>query len=177
VTYQPENGHSAPGDSNALMHAASAGFHVGAYEGVTKWFSGDIYSVKVHARETNGAIGIVEASVPPGGGPVAHTHASQDETFYMISGELEFLDGDRTFMARAGDIVFVPRRQRHRFKNVGLHPAKMIFIYTPGGTEGIFVEGGDTPQPGVQVQPWGPERFDARLLGLFEKYGTEAIPE
>jgi hypothetical protein len=30
----------------------------------------------------------------------------------------------------------------------------------------MFVEGGDEPQPGVQVQPWGPERIDenARLL-------------
>jgi len=35
------------------------------------------------------------------------------------------------------------------------------------------VEGGDEPQPGVQVQPWGPERIDDRLLSLLDKYDTQ----
>jgi hypothetical protein len=51
----------------------------------------------------------------------------------------------------------------------------MIFIYTPGGAEGLFTEAGDEPQPGVQVQPWGPERIDDRLLGLLAKYDN-ALP-
>jgi len=152
------------------------GLFVPTTEGVTKWFSGDVYTVKLQAHQTNGAIGLIEASVPPGSGPVPHTHASQDETFYVLSGELEFLDGERTFTAKAGDVVFCPRRVRHRFMNVGLHTARMIFMYTPGGTEGIFVEGGDEPQAGVQVQAWGPERFDERMMGFFSKYETEALP-
>lgn len=125
--------------------------------------------MRLQARQTNGAIGLVEAGVPAGSGPVPHTRATQDETFYMLSGELEFLDGDKTFIAGAGagDVVHIPRRVRHRFRNVGVHTAKMIFSYTPGGTEGIFVEGGGTPVPGVQVQAWGPERFDERMMGFF----------
>ena len=31
---------------------------------------------------------------------------------------------------------------------------------------GLFVGGGDEPKPGVQVQPWGPERLDEHLLRL-----------
>ena len=46
-----------------------------------------------------------------------------------------------------------------------------------GGAEGLFVEGGDEPQPGVQVQPWGPERIDERLLGLLVKYDTGLPPQ
>jgi hypothetical protein len=49
----------------------------------------------------------------------------------------------------------------------------MLFFYTPGGAEQLFVEGGDEPQPGVQVQPWGPERIDERLLSLLDKYDTQ----
>ncbi|GAA5187519.1 hypothetical protein GCM10023322_36070 [Rugosimonospora acidiphila] len=158
-------------------YTTRGGLHIPANEGVTKWFSGDVYTVRLQASAANGAIGIVEASVPPGSGPVAHTHASEEETFYMLSGELEFLDGDRLFTAGPGDIVFVPRGIRHRFKNVGVHAAKVLFFYAPGGAEGLFVEGGDEPQPGVQVQPWGPERFDERMLGMFAKYGVGALPE
>ena len=155
----------------------NCGIYVPANGGVTKWFSGDVYSVKLAAEQTGGALGVVEASVPPGGGPVAHTHRDQDETFYLLSGELEFLDGEETFVATAGDLVFCRRNIRHRFKNTGLHTAKMLFFYTPGGPEGLFTEGGDEPQPGVQVPTWGPERFEGPMLDLFEKYALEALPE
>ncbi|GIE32558.1 hypothetical protein Ait01nite_056030 [Actinoplanes italicus] len=165
---------SIPG-AETMTRSTSGGIHVPAGEGVTKWFSGDVYSVRLQAAQTGGSVGIVEASVPPGGGPVPHTHAEQDETFYLLSGELEFLDGERTFTAVTGDIVHIPRMVRHRFKNVGLHTTRLLFIYTPGGAEGLFVEGGDEPQPGVQVDTWGPERFDERILGLFHKYGVEAV--
>lgn len=156
---------------------ADRGIYVPANGGVTKWFSGDVYSVKLTAQQTRGSLGVIEASVPPGGGPVPHTHADQDETFYLLSGELEFLDGDKTFIAGPGDLVFCPRAIPHRFKNVGLHTAKMLFFYTPGGSEGLFLEGGDEPRPGVQVPTWGPERIDERMLSLFEKYGLAAVPE
>lgn len=155
---------------------ASGGIYVPSAAGVTRWFSGDVYSVKLASEETGGALGVVEASVPPGGGPVAHTHRNQDETFYLLSGELEFLDGDKTFVATAGDLVFCRRSIRHRFKNIGLHTAKMLFFYTPGGPEGLFTEGGDEPVPGVQVPTWGPERFEGPMLALFEKYELDALP-
>ena len=41
--------------------------------------------------------GLVEATVPPGGGPAPHVHERTDETFYLVHGELEFLSGDKTF--------------------------------------------------------------------------------
>ena len=168
---------SLPGENTDWRYTKRGSVYVPAHQGVTKWFSGDVYTVKISAADTNGSLGLIEASVPPGSGPVAHAHAEQDETFYLLSGELEFLDGDETFMARPGDLVFVRRRIRHRFKNIGLHPARMLFMYTPGGTEGVFVEGGDEPQPGVQVQPWGPERVNASFFELLARYGTQGLPE
>lgn len=146
------------GRHDDARYTTRGGVYVPAGGGPTKWFSGDVYTVRLPATATNGSLGFVEASVPPGSGPVPHTHADQDETFYLLSGELEFLDGDRIFTAGQGDIVHVPRKIRH-------------------GTEELFIEGGDEPQRGVQVQPWGPERFDDRILGLFAKYGTEALPD
>ena len=161
-------------DVDVNARGTAGGLHVPAGQGVTKWFSGDVYTVRLQSAQTGGSVGIVEASVPPGGGPVPHTHAEQEETFYLLSGELEFLDGERTFTAVTGDVVHIPRMVRHRFTNVGLHTTKLLFIYTPAGAEGLFMEGGDEPTPGVQVDTWGPERFDERMLGLFHKYGVEA---
>ncbi|MCO8275544.1 cupin domain-containing protein [Actinoplanes sp. TRM 88003] len=164
-----------PESTIEARETSGGGLYVPAGDGVTKWFSGDVYSVRLQSAQTAGSVGIVEASVPPGGGPVPHTHAEQDETFYLLSGELEFLNGDETFTAVTGDIVHIPRMVKHRFKNVGLHTTRLLFIYTPAGAEGLFLEGGDEPTPGVQVDTWGPERFDERILGLFKKYGVEAV--
>ena len=169
--------YNVPDGSVDLEYAEKGGVYVPNKGGVTTWFNGDIYSIKLTGQQTGGQIGLVEATVPPGGGPAPHIHDRTDETFYVVDGELEFLDGDKTFTASAGDVVFLPRGNVDRFHNPGIQPARLVFIYTPGGAEGLFVEGGDEPRPGVQVQPWGPERIDERLLGLLTKYDTGLPPQ
>jgi hypothetical protein len=53
---------------------------VRARQGPLTWFNGDIYRMPLTTAETGGAIGIVEATVPPGGGPAPHVHERSDET-------------------------------------------------------------------------------------------------
>jgi quercetin dioxygenase-like cupin family protein len=151
---------------------------VPAGTGLTKWVSGDVYTLKATAETTNGSLGFVEASVPPGGGPAAHIHDGADEAFYLITGELEFLDGERTFTAHSGDFVFVPRGIRHRFTNKGLHTAKLLFLFNPAGVETSFSEGGDDPEPGVAPPQWDMPRF-LRLQEVMEqlKVDTHFVPE
>jgi len=38
------------------------------------------------------------------------------------------------------------------------------------------IKGADEPQPGVQVQPWGPQRLDEHLISLLAKYDTALPP-
>jgi mannose-6-phosphate isomerase-like protein (cupin superfamily) len=49
---------------------------------------------KATAAETGGSFSLWEAVVPPGKGAPPHTHTREDETFYVLSGELiiEFED-------------------------------------------------------------------------------------
>jgi mannose-6-phosphate isomerase-like protein (cupin superfamily) len=164
---QPESGGhlSAPGD----------GLHIPATGGISRWVFGDTYTMKLTGELTNGSISLIEASVPAGGGPVPHTHANEDEIFYLQSGELEFVSGERAFTAGPGDVVFIPRTTVHRFRNPGIRPATMLFMYTPGGAEGIFIEGGDEPVAGQPAQMWGPERLPP-LADLLVKYGIEVVP-
>ncbi|MCF3960861.1 cupin domain-containing protein [Streptomyces fuscigenes] len=165
-------------ENNGVATTTEAGIvHVPAGEGPARWFGADLYTVKLRAEQTDGAIGFVEASVPPGGGSLAHTHDRQTETFYLVSGELTFLSGERTFVGRAGDLVFVPPRSRHSFHNHGLRTAQLLFFYTPaGGAEEVFVEHGDQAEPGEFQQPWGPERFTADVMAAFTRSGTTFLP-
>lgn len=97
--------------------------HVPAEKGVVKWMSGDVYETMATADSTNGALGFTVCWVPPGGGPIAHVHKSADESFYLISGSLEFLNGDQTFMANLAGRRGRPRTRREaRILAAGARP-------------------------------------------------------
>ena len=155
-------------DAESVHYYAPRALHVPAGTGVTKWVSGDVYEVKATAESTNGSLGFIDARVPPGNGPVAHVHNSNDESFYIVSGALEILNGDQTFVAEPGAFVFVPRGTRHRFRNIGGEETHLVFLFAPGGPETQFVQLGDDPVPGEQPQFWPPERF-APFLPVLEQ--------
>jgi mannose-6-phosphate isomerase-like protein (cupin superfamily) len=169
---------SKPLDDNEDPRFTKRGaIHVPAGEGLTWWFAGDTYTIKASGESTDGSLGLVEATVPPGGGPVAHAHTRADEAFYVLSGDLEILNGDETFVARTGDFVFVPRGTRHRFKNTGVHGVRMLFLFTPGGEERVF-RYGDQAQPGQPPPAWTIERFATpEILRFNEESGVVILPE
>lgn len=148
--------------------------HVPAEKGLVKWMSGDVYVTLAQAGSTDGAVGFTDCWVPPGNGPVAHVHRSADESFYLISGSMEFLNGDQTFVADPGDFVFVPRGTRHRFRNIFSERAHMVSFFTPGGGEALWVEGGDDPVPGEKPVFWPPERGMA-LVPLLEREDIDML--
>ncbi len=41
------------------------GLHVPAGEGPARWFSGDVYTVKLEAKATNGTVGLIERPFRP----------------------------------------------------------------------------------------------------------------
>lgn len=143
---------------------------------MTTWFNGDIYTTKLTpARPAARWVWFVPSSLPVvGRRRTCKRTVMRPST--LVHGSLEFLDGERTFTARTGDTIYLPRGTTHRFFNSGLFPATLLFLFAPGGPEGLFVEGGDEPQPGVQVQPLGPERLDEQLLGLLTKYDIGLPP-
>jgi mannose-6-phosphate isomerase-like protein (cupin superfamily) len=164
-------------DHDDPRYTRSGALHVPASAGQTTWFSGDVYTIKAAAGTTNGSLGVAEATVPPGGGPVAHVHTKTDEAFYILSGELEILDGARKFTARTGDFIFVPRGIRHRFRNVDEEVTRMLFMLVPGSEEGVFAYG-DEPQPGRLPTPWPPERFATpEILKFSADHAVDILPE
>ena len=56
--------------------------------GTTLNVLGVTHIYKATAAETGGSFSLWEAVVPPGAGAPPHTHAREDEAFYVLSGEL-----------------------------------------------------------------------------------------
>ncbi|MFE1784324.1 quercetin 2,3-dioxygenase [Streptomyces sp. NPDC059506] len=142
---------AAPGTASAHPF-----LHVPAGGGPAVWLNGDVYSVKLDKEESDGRLTVLEASVPPGGGPPIHNHTREEEAFYVLEGELEMYVAGRTLTVRTGDFVFVPRNTMHGFRNKGLHPARQLLLFTPGGFERFFLEAGEPAVPGIPVPPFRP---------------------
>lgn len=121
--------------------AAAARF-VAPGEGDAYWFLGNRMTVKARAAETNGGFGLIETVLAPGFSPPLHVHHGEDESFYLLEGELALRCGEREFRAGPGAFIFLPRGVAHSFRVEGERPARMLTLHTPGGGEGFFIEAG-----------------------------------
>ena len=152
--------------------AADARF-LGPGEGQALWFLRNRMSVKATAESTGGAFGLVESLVAPGFSPPLHVHHCEDETFYVLEGELTMRCGDRTFHAVAGSFVFLPRDVPHTFVVEGDQPARMLTLLTPGGGEGVFIEGG-RPAEHAGLPPATPPDIEG-LKRVSGRFGAEIV--
>jgi mannose-6-phosphate isomerase-like protein (cupin superfamily) len=97
---------------------------------------------KFVAGQGNGAYSMVEIKtdelprLPPGPG---HIHTREDESWYVIEGELLFDVGDDTIKAGPGTLVYAPRDVPHGYR-VTKVPARYLMMFTPAGIEPLFAE-------------------------------------
>ena len=135
------------------------------------WGPGDLYSLLVTGEESNNALFQFESIVPKGGGPPPHVHTREDETFYVVSGSLEILLGDRTYHAKRGDFVYIPRGTVHRFKNDGDDTAVQLVTFVPSGVEKFFKEVFPTVKDRNAAPPPVTEDLIRRMNEAAPKYG------
>ncbi len=99
---------------------------------------GTVYRTLLSADQTGGAIGIFESVSGPGGGPPRHVHEAEDETFVVMSGQLEVWIDGHSRICGPDEAAFVPRGTPHAFRVVGAEPSRHLTIVTPGGFERFF---------------------------------------
>jgi quercetin dioxygenase-like cupin family protein len=75
---------------------------------------------KALGAKTGGAFSVVEHPLEPGvlGAPL-HTHSNENETSFVIEGEIGVLIGEEEFRAGAGSYVLKPRGVLHAFWKAG----------------------------------------------------------
>lgn len=104
---------------------------------IVEWL-GSTFRILMTPAETDGQIGMFEARLKPSFGPPRHIHRREDESVFIVEGEMLFwLDG-RMFERKAGDVVFLPRGKEHTFKVTGATTAHVVTTVTPGGFESFF---------------------------------------
>lgn len=121
--------------------------------------------MRATAETTNGAFGLMEHwEMPVGFASPYHTHHREDESFYVLEGEIAFVCGGKWLRAGPGAFVYGPREIPHGFQVIGDSPARMLLMCTPGGFERFVMEQ-TTP---VAEPPSAPDM--ATLMRLAAKF-------
>ena len=121
--------------------------------------------MRATSHTTGGAFGLMEHwEMPVGFASPYHTHHREDESFYVLEGEIAFVCGGKWLKAGPGSFVYGPREIPHGFQVIGSSPAKMLLMCTPGGFEGFVLEQ-TTP---ISEPPSPPDM--GKLMTLAAKY-------
>ena len=148
--------------------------HLPSGEGKSFWIANNEFAtIKTTGTDTGGNFALIDVVGLPGSGPPPHIHHRVDEAYCLLEGELEVLDGKRTFTANAGSVFHIPKGTLHAWRNATAKPARTLLFITPAGFEGFFEEAGvsgdDLSSPPAPPTPEGLQR----MLGLGHKYQTE----
>ena len=159
------------------MDTSYPSFHRAADTGPVFWGPGDMYTFLATGAETNGAYFVMESLVPPDAGPPPHIHHSQDETLYVVEGQLEIKLGDQVFEATAGDFVHISKGTPHAFVNRTQTSAKMILTFVPAGDieqffRSAFGQATDRHAPPPPIT----DAFIQHLLETAQRYDIEFLP-
>jgi mannose-6-phosphate isomerase-like protein (cupin superfamily) len=112
----------------------SAEFHArDEVESLTFRTSGTHVRFVAPGQATRGQFGLFEWNMRPRtDGAGAHFHRTFSESFYVMSGTVEFYDGNRWVPARAGDFLYVPMGGVHGFRALSDEPSSMLILFAPG---------------------------------------------
>ena len=153
--------------------------HTRAGDGRSLRVLGEVVTYKITSERTGGAYSLFEVVSEPGSGPPPHVQHREDEAFYVLEGEYEFLDDDgRTTRVGTGSLVYVPKGNLHTYKNVGTTLGKMLVIQTPGGLHERFFEAMGQEEAQDKFKPTAHEGLlDAqRNVAIAAAYGIEILP-
>ena len=142
------------------------------------WYNGSLMTFLTTGEDTQGRFALIESVGRKGNTPPPHIHRREDETFYVLEGELALSVGDRTMKAGPGTMVFLPRNVRHSF-TIESEQARMLILITPAGFEGWFKEF-SLPAPAMTLPPATEVAYEdvQRMLEVAPRYGLEfASPE
>ena len=151
--------------------------HIPPGEGRSLWVLGELVTYKTTSDQTGGAYALFEVTTQPRVGPPPHVQHREDESFYVLEGQYEFLVEGRTIRAGAGSLIYVPRGNLHAHKNVGTTTGRLLVSQTPGGLhEGFFKElGEETRDRTKPPPPEGPPGI-GRIVSIAVNYGIEILP-
>ena len=139
------------------------------------WYNGQLMTFLATAEDTQGKFALIESVARKGNVPPPHIHHREEETFYVLEGEMTFSVGGKTIKATPGTMVCLPRDVAHSFV-IDSEQVRMLILLTPAGFEGWFKEF-SVPAPAMTLPPQVEVPYSdiQRMLESSLRYGIEIV--
>src|SRR5262249_11007824 len=142
------------------------------------WYSGWLMTFLATGEETQGQFALIEAAARKGNVPPPHVHSREEETFYVLEGELTVFVGEKRIKASPGTMVCLPRGVVHSF-TIESDQARMLVLLTPAGLERYFKEC-SVPAPAMTLPPPSDTPYSEiqEMVAVASKFGVQfVLPE
>jgi mannose-6-phosphate isomerase-like protein (cupin superfamily) len=120
------------------------------------WYTGWLLTFLAAGDQTQGRFALIDALARKDNCPPRHIHRNEDESFYILEGEITAWIGDQTIRGTAGTLIFSPRGVPHSFEihsdEIHSDRVRMPILLTPAGLEGYFKQF-CTPAPALILPP------------------------
>ena len=138
------------------------------------WFLGALVRVRASGDATAGSLDVLEHQGERGYASPLHRHLAEEETFFVLDGEVRVEVGGEAHAAGPGAVAFLPRQLPHAFV-VTSPQARFLTLHTPGGFDRFTLAAG-TPATGTTTMP--PEEVPpdpGALAAMASSYGIEIM--
>ena len=161
-------------DSKIIEPAQLQPLLLSQQEGRALWHLDALLVFKALGEETNGQFWAFEGLADRRMAVPLHAHSREDEYWYVLEGEIQFVLGDESFVRKAGTFVYIPRHVPHSFRVVS-EQARWFGVGTPAGFDQWFFETG-MPALSLELPPPATTPPDiAALVTTLQNYGTEVV--
>ena len=138
-------------------------------------FVGVRMKVLISGNQTNNQFSLFENTSAGVSQTPVHIHADDDETLYMLEGEMEAIIAGQGNFVQARKTVFLPRGVPHQLRNSSDRPTRYLLLCTPAGFENVVAEAGRVRPAGSLPSPPSPEDV-ARLRVAAPRFGITLLP-
>ena len=112
----------------------------GPLDPVSGWYLAHIQGV-----HTNDRFALTEVVAPAGDMAPLHVHRRDDETFYVLDGEVTLYIGEDVIAAGPGVCVHAPRNVAHTYEVTSAGSARWLIVSSPAGFEALIDNMGSLP--------------------------------
>lgn len=127
----------------------------------------DQVCIKLKSTASSNRMAVMTVDVPPEGAVPPHTHAQEEESYFMLEGAIVMQLGSEELTIEPGDFVHVPAGTIHGYKNQSNQHARFLVWSIGGAIDEFFTEMAEKVRVLPDDLPKMPE--------ILEKYGIQMM--
>ena len=143
----------------------------------TRAIPGAVFHFLAMGNQTNGNQSLIKITVQRGAEPPAHTHAREDEAYFILAGSITYTIGEDIITANQGEYVYLPKNVPHKFEIVS-EKAEVLMWISPAGLDEWFWDN-SAPAPDGKALPIQqgppPSHVIEHFVNTLREYGVEIV--